>query len=175
MRHYINLTNGLEALAEVQATGEPWAFLRMRSTTLEHADWPRLISEVSDDLLMHLALGEACTVHDRGTRRALSKTIYQGVPLVRYLLNRRWHGLRPRSVALTGGGGGPAYDGVDWFETIYEGLFERAEGDRGQTKRRMDYYRRYVRGSAVHLIGSSASTEHDGDGAYYAGLTEGRT
>ena len=37
-RYYINLTNGLEALAEVQASGEPWAFCRLRSTTLERRD-----------------------------------------------------------------------------------------------------------------------------------------
>ena len=98
-RHYVNLTNGLESLREVVDAGAPWSFLRLQSTTIERQDWVKLfLTDLSDDLLMHLALGWRCVVHDRGTNRPFSKTIYYALPLVKYVLDRRWYEHAPAEV-----------------------------------------------------------------------------
>jgi hypothetical protein len=172
-RHHLNLTNGLEAAPALVAVGGSLAFLRLQSTTIEHEDWGALLgAEVSDDILMHLALGWRCVIHDRGTRRPLSKTIYFAVPLVRYVLNRRWYGLAPSEVILQGGRGGSGEDAMELFASIYDRFFMRAQEDKGRVKKRVDYFRRYLVGGScgVNLEGDSVSTDHDGDRVLYARL-----
>jgi hypothetical protein len=168
VKHYLNLTNGLEALATLPA-GEPWAFLRLQSTTLEKRDWSGLFLGLDADLLMHLSLGTCCIVHDRGTARPLSKTVYYGLPLVEYVLNRRWHDLDPGRVLLVGPHGGPGPDAWQEFSGIYEGLMDGRD-DKGAARRRIDYFGRYKQGHAVKLSGASEATDHDGDRAYYRDL-----
>ncbi len=65
-RHYVNLTNGLEALPAILASGEPSCAMRLQSTTVERRDWVKLfLCDLCDDLLLHLALGWRCVLHDR--------------------------------------------------------------------------------------------------------------
>lgn len=180
-RHYINLTNGIEALpALVADASKPgWSFMRLQSTTIERQDWIKLfLCDVSDDLLMHLALGWRCIVHDRGTRRPLSKTIYYGLPLIKYVLDRRWYDLRPEVVVNRGRRGGLGTNVVRQFSAIYDDLFVHCEGDRGRVKRRVDYFKRYLphasgTDAGAVLEGACVSTEHDGDREYYASLVRG--
>lgn len=177
-RHYVNLTNGLESLGDLVAGGMSWAILRLQSTTIERQDWAKLfLTDLSDDLLMHLALGWRCAVHDRGTNRPLSKTIYYALPLVRYVLDRRWYDLRPQAVWNRGRRGGRGSNVVGAYDKIYHDLFVHTQADTGRVKRRVEYYRRYLvplvphdDGPGVKLVGACEATTHDGDGAYYRGL-----
>ena len=121
------------------------------------------VGEVPDDMLMHLALGWRCVVHDRGTLRPLSKTLFFGVPLIRYVLDRAWTTVAPEQVPLVGPWGGPAPDGAARFDAIFCGLGH-------ETIRRVRYYSRYWTGGPADLVGDGSATEHDGDVAYYAGL-----
>lgn len=165
-RHYINLTNGLAALDHVRATGESWSITRIRSTTLERADWYGLLMvDLDADLLLHLALGVECVIHDRGTRRPLSKTLYFGVPLVRYLLERWWYGRQPASVPTRGPRSGPGPDRVAEFAAIYEATIASPSADGGQVRSRLDYFGRYAGGemSEVRLVVAGGPTYHDGD------------
>lgn len=166
VKHYINLTNGIEALGSLPAS-EPWSFIRLQSTTIERQDWLKLFgSDLDHDFFMHLALGFHCILHDRGTRRKNSKTVYYGVPLVRYILNRCWYGLTPE-VALFGRGG---MNGAGHFDAIYCSIFEHKGPETGAVKRRLNYYRRFTTGPQVHLEGSSEATEHDSDVGFYVDL-----
>lgn len=173
-KHYLNLTNGLEALATLPE-GEPWSFMRLQSTTLERRQWARLFgSDLDHDLLMHLALGWECVLHDRGTLRPRSKTIYLGVPLVRYVLGRRWYGLDPDVVP---GGGPRSADPLNiapYCREVYAEIFERnLNAEKGRVRVRLDYYRRFASCGEVRLVGSSGSTARDGDYAFYRGLASG--
>ena len=84
--NFINLTNGLEFFDKVDNP----QFLRIRSTTLERKDFLFLLMDLDHNFLMNLALGKECVVYDCGTNKALSKTIYLGIPFIRYALQRRW-------------------------------------------------------------------------------------
>lgn len=161
--HYVNLTNGLEALPSLQTSGAAWSFSRLRSTTIEREKWDAFLGEAPDDMLMRLALGWRCVVHDCGTMRPLSKTLFFGVPLIRYVLERTWARVVPERVSLVGPRGGPAPDGAARLDAIYCGLAHDTLG-------RVRYYARYWTGGAVDLVGDGRATEHDGDVAYYAGL-----
>lgn len=166
-KHYVNLTNGIEALANLPP-GEPWSFIRLQSTTVERKDWLKLFgSDLDHDFYMHLALGYCCVLHDRGTRRKNSKTVYYAVPLVRYVLDRRWYGLVPE-VALFGRAGN--LNGARFFDEVYRSIFDHRGPETSRVKTRIDYYRRYTVGPRVLLEGRSEATTHDGDTAYYVDL-----
>jgi len=172
-RHYVNLTNGLESLQELIDDGASWSLLRLQSTTIERQDWVKLfLTDVSDDLLMHLALGWRCVVHDRGTNRPLSKTIYYALPLVKYVLDRRWYELSPAEVWNQGRRGGRGSNVTAQYAKIYHDLFVHTAADTGRVKQRVKYYRRYLVASVdgVRLAGACSATTHDGDGAYYRDL-----
>lgn len=173
-RHFVNLTNGLESLGSLVEQGASWSFLRLCSTTIERRDWVKLfLSDLSDDLLVHLALGWTCVVHDRGTNRPLSKTVYYALPLVKYVLDRRWYGLQPAEVWNQGRRGGQGSNVAAAYAKIYHDLFVHAQADTGRVKRRVEYYRRYLvdrPANGVNLVGACSATTRDGDGAYYRGL-----
>jgi hypothetical protein len=57
-RHYINLTNGLEAVPRLQALGLDYSYLRLPSTRCEQQQFEALVNDLDGDLLMRLALGQ---------------------------------------------------------------------------------------------------------------------
>ena len=60
MRHFINLTNGLEALPALEAAGvapEHVSFVRVQSSHCEANNHYGVLENLDHNLLMHLALG----------------------------------------------------------------------------------------------------------------------
>ncbi len=166
MRHFINLSNGVEALADLEP-GASWAFIRLTSTALEQEDWLRIFgSEVSDDLLMWLAVGERCVLYDRGTHRKNSKTVYLGAPVIRHVLASVWGLATPAQVL----GPGPRTDQEVCDRTTIAGRALAAvtapSRAAGEVLRRLRYYRRFLHTTEIRLTGSSLATEHDGDVAH---------
>jgi hypothetical protein len=56
--HYVNLTNGVEAVPALRALRLPYRFLRLPSTRCEQQQFEALMNDLDGDLLMRLALGE---------------------------------------------------------------------------------------------------------------------
>lgn len=149
---YLNLSNGVEALPRV---GPDARFCRIRSTTIERADWPGLILECDADMLLRLALGECCCVIDYGTRRVMSKTVSVGVPVVRDVLGAAWLGRDPETAE---------------GRAAVAAILGRPETDAArQAKERVRYFARLRTCGEVRLIGASMPTQHDGDRAFQAG------
>jgi len=68
-RHYLNLSNGVEALDKLLAAGVPAehiSFCRIQSSQCEAQDFTGLISNLDNDMLVHLALGHECRIYDFG-------------------------------------------------------------------------------------------------------------
>lgn len=57
-RHYVNMTNGVEAVPALRALDLPYRFLRLPSTRCEQQQFEALMNDLDGDLLMRLALGE---------------------------------------------------------------------------------------------------------------------
>lgn len=161
-QHFVNLTNGIGMLPQLPAGAVH--FVRIQSTTLEHKDWLRLFGDLDHNLLMHLALGRQCIVYDMGARRPTSKVVYYGLPLIRYALDRLWHGSNPDAVWA---GKQLQIDAREPFGRIYEWLFVQGDKVRGQVKKKLHYYRNFLRGDRVNLQGVSAATERDGDKDFF--------
>ena len=171
IKHYLNLTNGVQQLP-LLPPGEPYGFVRIQSTTLEQKNWNKLFySDIDHDMLMHLALGYKCFLYDRGTKRPRSKTVYMGVPIIEYVLNRCWFDLDP-GVVLGGGRHVPAdINMVDIARRAYAALFCSKDDKTALVRSRLRYYKKFVACDKIDLVGVSYSTDKDGDYAYHRDLT----
>ncbi|GIL68503.1 hypothetical protein Vafri_21771 [Volvox africanus] len=56
-RHFVNLTNGIEALPMLHELNLPYSFVRIQSTACEQQNLEALVAELDANLLLSLALG----------------------------------------------------------------------------------------------------------------------
>ena len=164
MKHFINLTNGLEFIDELP----DYNFIRIRSTTLERKDYYFLLMDLDHNFLMNLALGEECIVYDCGTRRNLSKTIYKGIPLIKYILERFWLDVDNVPYILSRDGSFKR-NSHDYFSKIYADLFiHNRDNNKLKLKRKLNYFRKFLKiNEQVNLSGVSISTNNDGNYEYF--------
>lgn len=165
--HFINLTNGLEAIDDILITNESWSFCRIRSTTIEKHNWWSLFNiDIDNNLLMRLALGYECIIHDRGTNRPLSKTIFYAIPLITYVLEKTWFEINPENVYALGKNGGKGLNLIKEFSLLYDEIIQGKNEKSAITRKRLNYYKQYTKNNKVNLIGYSKSTKNDGNYEY---------
>lgn len=166
--HFINLTNGLEALPTLQKLNLPTHFIRIQSTACEQQNFERLMTDLDSSLLLHLALGRCCLVYDYGSRnkeRGASRAIWYGITFIQYCLETFW--FLENDVHNNEGNGQKAvaqraflrgFDARKAFDTAID-KFSRP------TKRKLRYYAQYVDPSldTIKLYGVYAPTENDDD------------
>ena len=91
IKYFINLTNGLEILKEKELKNI--SFIRIQSTACEQHRWNWVLSDIDNNFLMNLAIGNKCIVIDyysRGER--IARSLWQGLEFIKYVLNREWFG-----------------------------------------------------------------------------------
>ena len=67
--HFINLTNGIEALDKLPPHLQNNVnFVRIQSSKCEANDFYGILQDVDHNLLFHLATGAECVVYDFGSR-----------------------------------------------------------------------------------------------------------
>lgn len=67
--HFVNLTNGLEALPTLCQLQLPFGFVRIQSTTCEQQRFEKLVNDLDAGLMMALALAAWCTILAAATRK----------------------------------------------------------------------------------------------------------
>lgn len=152
-RIFINLTNGIEAIEKHKFEMESVYFLRIQSSHCESHKWEKMLLELDSNFLMSLALGYRCLVYDYGAQAEISKAIYFGLEWIRYFLNRRWLG------RITN----PIVKGKN-ISNYFEGQYEHISK---QTRKHIDYYKKYLFTEEIHLEGISSTTLHDNHSEYY--------
>jgi len=167
IKYFINLTNGIEAIPKLW--NENINFIRIQSTTLERNNWYKLFIDLDHNLLMWLALGAECRIYDFGTNRSISKTIYKGIPIIKYCLNKYWFGYEANEVMI---GRNPTNQKNYVEKEIYQKYFLYHGKQFLDAKIQLDikfkYYRKLLNGNnAINLIGISKSTSHDSDIDFY--------
>lgn len=169
-KNFINLTNGIEAFEYYGERLHNPHFLRIQSTTLERKDWIKLFMELDYDFLMYLALGYECRVYDFGTSKPYSKTIYQGLPIIEYVLTKYWLGKESKPYRLTRQGERVDAD-KKLYNFIYDTLFTyNTTKEKQLVRNKLRYFKNYVRADYLNLVGVSMSTENDGNVPYYREL-----
>lgn len=154
-RHFVNLTNGIEAIPSIDGG---YSFIRLQSTACEQKRWDFILQDLDYDFLMHLALGYACVVHDFGAHKKVPRAAYQGLAWVEYALNRRWFGIDGK-VSVRGN------DATRYFQQVYAALEDR-------TLRKLDYFKKFLVADSITLLYRTDQTEHDGHYQWYCATLE---
>lgn len=168
---YINESNGIQALPILTKMNIPARFCYIKSSHLERKAIADVIGDLPNEMLLSAALGERILVVDYGARKDRSRAVYQGVPLVKYVLDRFWLDRIPERVWIYPRSNvhPTVQDAHHTFNEWYERLGRRNEKKLAYTK---EIARECLLGSSdgVHIEGLSAATTHDGDKLYYMRL-----
>lgn len=94
-RHFINLTNGVEALSALQwlKSEEELRFTRIQSSHCESSAYNKMLAQADNELLFALACGRNCYVYDFASRSKLSgvpRALYLGVQFIKWSLAYLW-------------------------------------------------------------------------------------
>lgn len=114
MRHFVNLTNGLQCCQPASPS-----FLRIQSTWCEQKLWADVLWTVGPDFLYALATEDALMIHDVSERGRVTRALWQGVPWIRYACERAW-GIEPYPAIGRNG-----QDMSHHFRRVYAELPER--------------------------------------------------
>ena len=166
--HFINLTNGLEAVPLLYGMGiKSLSFIRLQSTHCEQGNFELMVQSLDANLLLHLALGHCCLVYDFGSRnkkRGAPRALWYGLEFVRYCLSKIWFPDISEPVPTA------FLRGHDVSRTFDESIRNLSKTNMKKIK----YYRQFCRSDQVPpgeppvlLYGVYNSTEHDADEPYY--------
>ena len=157
-RHFINLTNGLQAIEEYGLDPRDVRFIRIQSTWCEQKRWEDILMALSDDFLMQAALGHECVVYDYGAGKPVPRAVWQGLEWVKFVLWRRWHSASyvPEGRAAWAWG---------YFDKVYYCLSDRA-------KARVDYFHKFVTGP-LRIRAVTSATELDGKTEEHVRMAKG--
>ncbi|DBA85294.1 TPA: hypothetical protein ACH3X2_005986 [Trebouxia sp. C0005] len=157
-KHFLNLTNGVEAVPLLESLSLHFSFVRIQSTWCEQQRFDLILANLDAALLLHLALGHCCLVWDfasRNKKRGIPRALWYGLEFVNYVLRRLWFQrctdawLRRQNVTSV-------------FEAHYNDLQKT-------TVAKLRYYMRYIPAGVtdIHLYGVCKATVHDPDPGYY--------
>ena len=165
----INITNGIEALPILDGNASVM-FTNIQSTHLEQKQFNTIMNRLGADFLMKLALGHRMYVVDFGTHKEIPRSLYTGVPFIKYALERAWYDKIPTKVFITPRSSkARAINVARDFYNYYNKLTK-------STLRYLKKFRPYAShcpvdsDREVKLVGISASTSHDGDSELYIQL-----
>lgn len=153
-RYYINLTNGLEFLPDLQYTH--YGFCRIQSTACEQKRWGFILNDLDHDLLLNLALGNLCIIVDCGSK-GKPRALWQGTEWILYALTRCWFGCGVEAHMRSG------CDCTAYFRQQYNNLSK-------PELTKIKYYRKFLQTERVLLKVDYRQTTHDGDYEYLRGL-----
>jgi len=94
-RHFINLTNGIEALPYMESliSKEEVRFTRIQSSHCESGAYDKLLSSLDTELLFSLACGRDCYIYDFASRNktcGVSRALFLGVEFIKWSLAYLW-------------------------------------------------------------------------------------
>jgi hypothetical protein len=152
-KHFINLTNGIEALEKYQIPADEVNFIRIQSCYVERHLFNDILLEIDHNFLMYAALGYECNVYDFGAQCDISKATYMGVAWIKYVLERRWLGLQPKLIVKD-------KDISNYVDELYCKIPNRL-------KTRLDYYKKYLNTSELRINIITSATLNDNNIDYY--------
>lgn len=169
IHHYINLTNGLEAVPRLQKVigSSNINICRLQSSHCEASRPDLLIPAIDASMLFWLAKGHTVLVYDFGSRnkkRGAPRALWYGLEFLKYVLGYVWYDERDAKCFVRG------TNAKNDFQSIIQKYVDRA------TMKKIKYYRQYCPTTTstskekIKLYGVYDSTIHDADEAFYQGI-----
>lgn len=168
IKHYINLTNGIEAITQYNL--KDYSFIRIQSTACEQHLWNKIILDLDNDFLMNVALGNECIIYDYGANKPVPRAIYQGVEFIKFALIKAWFCITPNRVYISKGikTRNGSMDVSKYFDSAYNLLSKEA-------LKKIKYFRTFINPvlyetQSLNIGCVTSSTIHDGNKTYYTYL-----
>lgn len=94
-RHFINLTNGIEALPDMSSLvpASELRFIRIQSSHCESCAYDKLLNSLDNELLFSLACGRDCYVYDFASRNkshGIPRALFMGLEFVKWSVSYLW-------------------------------------------------------------------------------------
>jgi hypothetical protein len=138
---------------------------------ISSGNWYKFFIDIDHNLLLWLALGTECRIYDFGTNKSVSKTIYKGLPILEYCLNKYWLNYEMKKVLI---GRNPTNQKQYVENEIYKKYFEfhneKTLDTKIQITTKFKYYRKFLNCSRIKLTGVSKATSHDSDTNFYKNI-----
>jgi hypothetical protein len=155
---FLNLASGLAWLGDPRGPTD-FRAVRIQSTACEQKRWSFVIEDLDHEFLIRAARGDLCRLWDASSRKLVSRAVYQGLPWIRYAMERRW--LDATSPVLVRG-----HNVETYFDRCYRQLSRRAVG-------KLDYAGKFLATPAVHIEGVCKRTSLDGKYAELSAMLAG--
>jgi len=156
IKHFINLTNGIEALEKFNIPANEVHFIRIQSCYVESRLYNDILLEIDQNFLMFAALGYECNVYDFSARTDDPKAMYMGMAWIKYVLERRWLGLQPKLIVKD-------KDITNYADELYCKIPKRL-------KTRLDYFKKYLATAELHINIITSTTANDNNNEYYTSV-----
>lgn len=153
--NYLNLTNGLDFVGEVKN----YKLVRIQSTICEAKNYDKLIKDLDYNFLFDLAQGYTVRIYDTSSKKRMTRALYQGLAFIEYVLRKRWFNEEPRAKVKQ-------FDVTTYFEQEYRKLSIDA-------KHKIDYAKKFLNTSSIHIETYCRKTYHDGDYEYFRKVLAG--
>ena len=156
MEYFINLTAGLEHVPDFKYL--PFQFVRIQSSHCEGKHWEKILQDLDNNFLMKLAIGRKCCVFDFTSRKSKgnkSRAIWQGLSWIEYCLYRVWFNKRIKF----------NFGMHKYFDQEFAKLS-------GCTKRKLKYYRKFLRLDELRLHHICDGTDNDGKCDFYKAIVD---
>lgn len=170
IHHYINLTNGLEAVPRLQKITSNINICRLQSSHCEASRPDLLLQSIDASMLFWLAQGHTVLVYDFGSRnkkRGAPRALWYGLEFLKCALGYIWY---PNQRGTGTSSFVRGYNAQRDFEALISKYVDRP------TMKKLKYYRQYIEedrsAGGIHLYGVYDSTEHDADQGYYQQLAK---
>lgn len=161
---WVNLTNGIEVVEDLDNYDCVYNFCRFQSTSFEQRDWGAAIDSMSDDMLVNLAVGKPQTIIDFGANKNCPRAMRQGIPIAADILAHAWDIETGDKLRIF------SRDGKN---IITVGDDTRIGILRSMTKRqrsRLNYFKKYVRTDKIEFNLLCGKTMHDNDYDYHVDM-----
>ena len=171
IRHFINLTNGVEAIPRLLACGVKESeinYVRIQSTHCESRNYNGILENLDSTFLMNLARGNICLLYDYGSRGTgkligendekfgIPRSYWLGVEWIRHALANIWN--------LSESCGEKRY--VRGYNSANH-FNEQVQLIPKTLRRRLKYYRSFLVTENLHLYPIYKRTLHDSNKQFH--------
>jgi len=153
VKHFLNLTNGIEAIKKYDINLEKCHFINIKSTYCEQKLWDKILVNLDNDFLLNLAIGNECIIYDFSNKKKIPRSVWQGIPFIEYILNIIW--FRRKTTPFVRG-----INVQNYFWNCYKELSN-------STISKIKYYRKFLNTNNIKIRCICDKTNLDGKYAYY--------
>lgn len=147
---YLNLTNGIEYLKQFNNV----RYIRIQSTACEQKRWEYILSQISDDFLLNLAIGKMIIVFDTSARKEVSRALYQGLEFIKWVIYKEWFDIDYKADVK-------GYNCQQYFEEQYRTIDKTI-------KKKYKYFRKFLLCDRINLEYICKQSGLDGNYEEYA-------